>query len=266
MLAMPHRRTLPALSVLLLLAPAVGAGVLRYEGLASDPASGAPLYRETHYLQDGASGPQQRLVMYRCIDSERYFARKQVRYREDAAQPEFELVDARQGYREGLRANADADHEAFVRSSRADAEQTARLPSAASFVADAGFDEFVKRHWQKLESGEEVRFRFLVPADLDILGLKIRRHRNERIDGRDASVIRLSLSAWWSFIAPHIDAYYDRETQVLLRYQGLSNLRGANGRNFPVRIEFPVGLRQPSDDSSLRLAAELPLADSCGRG
>ncbi len=252
--------------MLLLLAPAVGAGVLRYEGLASDPASGAPLYRETHYVQDGDAGLQQRLVVYRCADSERYFARKQVRYRDDAAQPEFELVDARQGYREGLRANADTDHEAFVRTSSAEAEQTARLPQTMSFVADAGFDEFVKRHWQQLESGAEVRFGFLVPAELDILGLKIRRHRSETIDGRDASVIRLSLGAWWGFIAPHIDAYYDRETQVLLRYQGLSNLRGDNGRNFPVRIEFPVGMRRPSDDSSLRLAADMPLAESCNRG
>lgn len=263
---MPHRPRLPALSVLLLLAPAVGAGVLRYEGLASDPVSGLPLYRETHYLRDSGAGPQQRLVVYRCIDSERYFARKQVHYRRDAEQPDFELEDARQGYREGLREQADTHREAFVRSSHAEPEQSARLPPAASFVADAGFDEFVKRHWQQLESGEEVRFRFLVPADLDILGLKIRRHRSESVDGRPASVIRLSLSAWWGFIAPHIDAYYDRETRVLLRYQGLSNLRGANGRNFPVRIEFPTGLRQLSDDSSLRLAAEMPLSDSCTRG
>ena len=252
-----------ALSLILCcVAVATEASVLRYEGEAVDPDSGAVLYHETHYLETTARQPRQRLVLYRCAGSEAVFARKRVRYGAQAERPQFELEDARAGYREGLRQPDGADAVAYVQRG-SERERTGALPAQRDFVADAGFDEFVKRHWDRLQAGEAVALEFLVPADLGTMALKIRRHRDERIDGRDASVIRLSLGAWWGFIAPHIDAAYDRQTRTLLRYQGISNLRGEDGRNLEVRIDFPARSRQPSDAASFATAAGLSLAGAC---
>lgn len=240
------------------------ADVLRYEGSARDPDSGDLLYREIHYIEHTPSAaPQQRLVLYRCADNDAIFARKRVRYGSVAERPEFELEDARAGYREGVRAGTPPALIAFVQRRDDTAERTESLQPGAGFVADAGFDEFVKQHWDALHDDQDVRLDFLVPADLDTLPLKIRRHRQETIDGRVGSVIRLSLGSWWGFIAPHIDATYDQETRVLMRYQGISNLRAENGRNLEVRIDFPTGLRQPSDAASLQSAAQQALSASC---
>lgn len=237
--------------------------VLRYDGTARDASSGELLYRETHYLEQSSEQLNQRLVLYRCADNDKVFARKRVRYGQPNETPDFELIDARLGYREGLQRNRDQSLSTFVQRDRFSSEDREALPPERRFVADAGFDEFLKVNWEKLQRGDEVRLNFLVPAELGTIAFKIRKHHEERIDGRAASVIRLSLGAWWGFIAPHIDAAYDQQTQTLLRYEGLSNLRGSNGRNLNVRVDFPPELRRASDAASLQQASAQRLSVTC---
>lgn len=262
---MAGMKTLRAL-ILLSTLPFVcdAAEALRFEGSARDVDSGEVLYHETHYLQFTGDRVDQRLVLYRCPNEEAAFARKSVRYGGAPEQPEFELTDARRGYREGLQRLSDGRVEAFVRHGRDSLEQRAGLGSGSIFVADAGFDEFLKRHWDALQRGDEVRLNFLVPARLGAIAFKIRKHRDERSGDRDASVIRLSLGAWWGFLAPHIDAAYDRQTRQLLRYQGLSNLRDRDGRNLTVDIEFPPESRRGTTVASVDHARRSRLVDACG--
>ncbi len=244
-------------------AAASAAEVLRYDGSARDADSGALLYRETHYLQQTAERIEQRVVLYRCPDTDAAFARKMVRYGLRAEQPDFELIDARLGYREGLRRNADRSASTFVQLNRGSNENRQLLSANQAFVADAGFDEFLKQHWDALQSDAAVRLEFLVPAQLATIGFKIRKHREQRVGKRDASVIRLSLGAWWGFIAPHIDAAYDQQTRTLLRYEGLSNLRDGEGRNLNVQVEFPPEARRRTSLSALRQASQTALVQSC---
>jgi hypothetical protein len=240
------------------------AEVLRYEGSARDADSGALLYRETHFVEMVEGRIDTRLVLYRCPGRDLAFARKAVRYGSVPEQPEFELTDARLGYREGLQRRGNGSVETFVRPDRDSVEQRAGLVDGSGIVADAGFDEFLKRHWDALQRGEEVRLDFLVPARLGAIGFKIRKHRDDRAGDREVSVIRLSLGAWWGFIAPHIDAAYDRQTRQLLRYRGLSNLRDADGRNLNVDIVFPPELRRETTLASVDRARRSRLVDACG--
>ncbi|MEE7548937.1 hypothetical protein HF319_19710, partial [Xanthomonas sp. Kuri4-1] len=81
--------------LLLLGLPAVAGATTRYDGDAQAAEGGRLLYRESHWVEpDGG-----RVVLYRCPGGAA-FARKQVGGGSD---PEFELVDARDGYREGVR-------------------------------------------------------------------------------------------------------------------------------------------------------------------
>jgi hypothetical protein len=252
-------------AIVLLLSPALlCAEMLRYEGSARDADSGDLLYRETHYLEITGGRIDRRLVVYRCANQDAAFARKSVRYGRTPEQPEFELTDARLGYREGLQRRSDGSVETFMREDHDSEERRARLAPDPGFVADAGFDEFLKRHWDALQRGDEVRLNFLVPARLGTLGFKIRKHHDARVGDRDISVIRLSLGAWWGFIAPHIDAAYDRQTRQLLRYRGLSNLRDEEGSNFNVDIEFPPDRWRQTSLSSIDRARRSPLVVACG--
>ena len=54
----------------------------------------------------------------------------------------------------------------------------APVAGGEALVADAGFDEFVRQHWDALMAGEAVPLHFAVPSRLESLGFRIRRVGN----------------------------------------------------------------------------------------
>jgi hypothetical protein len=55
---------------------------------------------------------------------------------------------------------------------------------------------------------------------------------------------RLSLANWYGFALPHIDVAYDRTSQQLRVYSGVSNIRDGRGHNLNVTIRFPATERR----------------------
>lgn len=208
------------------------------EGVAREPGGERVLYREHHLVRREHGRPLERLVVYRCPDGTA-FARKRVDYRASMTAPAFEFEDARLGYREGLRRGG-APGELFVRDARGAPERSAPV-GGADLVADAGFDEFIRAHWQPLLAGEAVPLRFAVPARLESLGFRVRRTGSARVGGEPAEVFRLRLGGWLGWLAPHIDVAYGRDSRRLLRFEGLSNLRDDTGaEQLVAAIEFPA--------------------------
>lgn len=249
------------LLALLLLPPQALASALRYLGEAVD-AAGVAVYVEEHFLQPAADGGERRLVLYRCPGGEP-FARKRLRRDGDRFVPEFELEDLRSGYREGVAMDADGVR-VFARSGADDERSAVGLVPEPHWVADAGFDAFIQARRSALEDGRTVRFEFLVPAEGRTRTLTVRKVREGRVLDRPASLYRLELGAWYGFLAPHIDGWYDRGSGRLLRYEGISNIRGADGRSMQVRIDFPPGERSEGiDPEALARAERTALVDRC---
>jgi len=218
------------------------------------------LFREVHYLN--ASATDQRIVIYQCPDGS-VFARKHVRAGGDAQTPDFQLDDARLGYREGVRQGGKG-REVFVRRSADQAENVQPLPSEKNSVIDAGFDTFVQRHWQELQHGDSVSIPFLVPSRMRFFEFKVKRISEPSV-GHGEMLIRLALDSWYSFALPHIDVSYDIATRQLLRFEGLLNIRGADGKNINARVEFPLGDRHATvDPAELAKAESAPLVKTCG--
>lgn len=218
------------------------------------------LFREVHYLN--ASATDQRIVVYQCPDGS-VFARKRVRVGGDAQTPDFELDDARLGYREGVR-QGDKGREVFVRRSTDQVENVQPLPSEKDSVIDAGFDTFVQRHWQELQHGDSVSIPFLVPSRMRFFEFKVKRIVEPSV-GHGEMLIRLALDSWYSFALPHIDVSYDIATRQLLRFEGLLNIRSADGKNINARVEFPFSDRRATVDATeLARAAAAPLVKTCG--
>jgi hypothetical protein len=241
-------------------APAAAQSV-QYDGIAYDLDQAAVLYRESHFVARADDGGGERVVLYRCPDGQP-FARKRIVYGADAAVPAFELLDARIGYREGVREQA-GRREVFVQRAAHLAEKSGPLPDADGLVADAGFDEFVQRHWDELQGGATVRFPFLLPSKLDYFNFKVSKHHEEPILGVQASVFRLALGSWWAFLLPHIDVVYDTRARALLRFVGITNVRDAEGDNYKARIDFPPDSRRPLPADALGEALAVPLVSNC---
>lgn len=254
------------LALCVLLAPAAAfAQSLQYDGTAYAVDGDAVLYRESHFLSASqGDAPAERIVLYRCPDGAP-FARKRVVYDANGEAPSFELVDARLGYREGVRATG-AAREVFVQREPGAAEKRGPLPDAEGLVADAGFDGFVQANWDALQAGETVRFPFLVPSRLDYFNFKVSKESEIEVDGAKASVIRLALGSWWAFLLPHIDVVYANEDRTLLRFIGLTNVRDTDGDNLKARIEFPRDSRRALEDGAVAAALAVPLVAACAGG
>ena len=234
---------------------------VEYHGDARAIRGDAFAYRESHFVERAEDGSGERVVLYRCEDG-RPFARKSVRYPAGSFAPDFALVDARTGFREGVRTRDDA-REVYVRAGAAKPERAAPLPAVPGLVADAGFDDFVLRHWDALVAGETLRFPFLVPGERDYIEFKVRRDRSTVIDGAPAEVFRLTLGAWYGRFLPRIDVSYTSRDRMLRRYEGLSNIRDLELDNVVVRIDFPPGARRALDPAAREHARAVALARSC---
>lgn len=254
------RRLLPLLALFPLLPAA--AGVSHYQGQAYAAHGGRLLYSESHWIERTADGRSRRLVLYRCPDG-RAFARKTVRVDGTPQAPDFQLDDARVGYREGVRGDG-RQRQVFVSERHGADQRSAALPVHADTVIDAGFDAFIRGHWKALLARGHLRLKMLIPSRLETMAFRVVDEGARRVDGRPARRFRLRADAWYGFALPHIDVDYDATTHRLLRYRGLSNLRNADGDNVDVRIEFPpADAPQPATTAAMAAAAAAALDGRC---
>lgn len=230
------------------------------EGTAYRLEDGAAAYREMHLLFDSGSHPA-RLVLYRCMDGSA-FARKIVVERSGAATPDFDFIDGRSGYREGVRTTA-RGREVYVQKSGATSEERKTLDVPANAVIDAGFDATIRAQWSRLATPAGIRANFLLPSAKRFLKVSITRAGTNPAPG--VTHLRMQLDTWYGFAAPDTNLDYRNSDRRLLRFQGIGSIRDGHGRNQAVRIEFPGGLQgRHASAGEIEAARRLPLASHCG--
>jgi hypothetical protein len=228
---------------------------LHYLGFAYAAHGDQKLYQEEHFVFD-QNHERTRLVLYRC-PSGQPFARKWVHDVSSASAPDFDLIDARDGYREGVSGTPGA-RKVFTQEDRHAPLRSASLDERSNGVIDAGFDAYVREHWDTLS--QQGHLAFLVPSRLGYLDLRLTNGSSDATTRQ----IRLSVDAWYGFVAPSIDLTYDTADQRLVRFEGVSNIHDASGHSQTVRIEFPSSAEQPAPTAQdIQRAASLPLTDRC---
>jgi hypothetical protein len=234
----------------------------QFTGYARSRDDGRLLYVESHHVRRAGEVGEARIVMYRCSVDGPAFARKELTYGATRETPEFTFTDARSGYTEGLRRTAQGPR-VFQQENPKAPRREAKVSTDVALVSDAGFDEFVRKHWAELEAGKTVRFPFLIPSRLDYLTFKVKKNREMQIEGATTSVIRLNLSGVFGWFLPYIEVSYRKSDRSLKRYEGLTNIRGADGQNLVAIIEFPARERRSGAESDfVKLRAE-PLVPRC---
>lgn len=274
MLARRCRGLLGAMTVLVWTVPVTAAapepsGNQHFLGIAYATEDGSELYREEHWVSR-KQGREARLVQYQCSDGSP-FARKWVRGATDDPAPDFDLYDQRDQYREGVR-RADAQRtgaarEVYVQKGGTQRPQSAPVPAQPGLVIDAGFDAYVRTHWAALLASQEPVVPFLVPSRLAVYDLKLSGAESRPATAADDGPVyrfRLKLDAWYGFAAPAVLMTYTASDRCLRRFEGVSNIRSANGGSLNVRIEFPPSERYaaPSQEE-INAAAAQPLVPRC---
>lgn len=251
---------LRALVLLFVTAGSATATVEHHEGLAYPLEGGDLLYREQHWrvLIDGIAT---RIVLYRCPDG-LPFARKQVRESTSAMAPDFELLDGRDGYREGVR-SVSGRREAFWQVDATAQPQTRAFDPDADTVIDAGFDAYVRTHWNGLLAGERHQARFLLPSALRQFPVRLQRQDDGA--GKGEVGFQMRLDAWYGFAAPRTRVFYGESDARLLRFEGVGSIRDVRGRHRPVRIVFPPdhAPAAPASRQQAQAALQMPLDGQC---
>ncbi|MDA3913540.1 hypothetical protein [Oleiagrimonas sp.] len=236
--------------------------VSRFVGIAQASENGPVIYRERHYRYR-ENGHRRALVLYVCPDG-KPFARKIDGGGSGTPQaPDFELNDARNGYREGVR-TVDGQRQVFVHRVGAEQTMSAALPKADQPVIDSGFGVFLHRHWAALMSGKTVDLSFLVPSRRKFMGFEVSRHQDAAADKKGEVVFRLRLSSWFGFALPHIDVAYAADSRQLRWFRGLSNIRDMHGKNITAFLRYPEALRESDvGASAVARASSVALDGRC---
>lgn len=233
--------------------------VERYEGVAYAPDDASLLYRETHYLyRDG--DVEKRLVLYRCGDGTA-FARKSLTEFPSASAPDVDFFDARLGYREGVSSNKEHRFAYYQRREDASLKQK-ELQLNADDVVDAGFDAYVRAHWNSISPRMPLHAAIVVPGKLTTVPVTI----TEANDG-DPEVrhLLMRLDSWLRLVVQPISLEYQRSNRRLLAFRGIGTIRDASGRNLNVHIRFPPDQRTSIGFEDVITALHLPLSGKCSQ-
>lgn len=206
-----------------------------YVGEATDLDSGEWRFRERHWVQYAPS-LSQRLVIYECADG-RAFARKWLDYRRSSLAPDFVLQDVGQGTVEGAIVTTQR-----ASSFRLEADGSARvhvLPTDAVDLIDAGFDVWIASRWGDLIDGEAQRVPLLIPSRGESYEFAVQRREVSADTPTGHVLLQARLANWFGFWLPKIEVAYRQTDRWLTRFEGPTNLRGADNRPLNVRIDFP---------------------------
>lgn len=202
------------------------------------------LYREEHHLLLQAGKPVQRQVNYYSAEGE-LIASKENWYRTAATQPDFILTDFRTGYREEAKSNPVNNTNTLVLTltenqgtENQKTEKTQLSEFDYELVIDAGFDDFIRKHWDALLAGDAIPFSFASVARQTSVNFEVQIRKAVK-PGDTLLKLEMTLrSSLLSWLMSPIKLDYDLSNKRLLRYRGLSNLQDDQGSGQQVDIRY----------------------------
>ena len=208
-------------------------------GDAVSADNGELLYRELHYRGDASVlmserveylSPTGELLVEKTLDGSR-----------SVITPNVAQRDLRTGTRFSISNIGDGFDTLYQRGG--ETSSTKRINKDEELVFDAGFDPYVRAHWDALWAGDAIRADFFVPARLDTVKISMRRTDSEQcaavtsdalcIVVRPAGILRLV-----GWLVDPLYLAYGQGSQRLLMYRGISNLLDANGESQDVLIRY----------------------------
>jgi hypothetical protein len=206
----------------------------QFFGNAYDINTQKLLYQEQHqrlFKNDQLIRDQ---VEYRDTQS-KVFAVKRVLYQRELSHPSFKLIDQRAKYIESAEVNNQKTTIRYQIPGKTNITQTQlTLPEHA--VHDAGFNEMVQQNWLTLQNGQTVLMQFLAPSRASYLGFVITPAKQQTPGKLLVSLNATNKVFKWAI--GQIDLVYDANTQQLLQFKGLTNIKNTDKKNYRARIDY----------------------------
>lgn len=222
-------RTTVLLLLLLSSPTATHANKVSYSGYGYDLDNRSLVFIETYteFYDEDRTLQLSKVNYYN--DRNQVVAEKTLHYDSQKYAPSFQYHNLVTGYKESL--SWLQPNTALLTSSRKDGTTQKKMlnlpnnPGSPPYVADAGFDLYIRANLKRLENGEKLSFRFLNPSRLDWFVLQA-----EEVSQKPGAIIlsikpKNRLLRW--LVSPILLTYslnQENNPDRLLEYSGLTNL------------------------------------------
>lgn len=206
--------------------------VHRFRGDAYDLKTGAFVYSENHSAFHKGNEHIYSRVSYRDKTGHE-FASKLITFAPVKTQPTYELNDTRDGYMEGIRREA-GKTVYYARRAKNQETKSKVVNAPQPAVFDAGFDYFVQQHLEQICAGANKSFFFAVPVELDYFKFRLARKSISEVCHVYLELDNVLLRQ----IVKPIKLWYDVARRRLIKYEGISNINGSDGKSMYVRVVF----------------------------
>jgi hypothetical protein len=206
-------------------------------GYAYDKETKDLIYTENHYEKHVDGIIYTSKVIYKDV-SEKVFAEKTVDFAKNEFIPEFNLQNNLTGHIESTRF-VQSKYEVVFSKLYADSKKDTLLNYPSDGISDAGFDNFIIRHWDELKNGEVFVRNFLIPSMMDFI--KFRIYQDEVINEQNKTLRVINIEPDSFLIrafAGTTKLFYENTMPVLKKFDGVSNMRDSNGDNLKVTIRY----------------------------
>lgn len=210
-------------------------------GTARSLDSGIPLYCEYHF---GKPEKNRVVVEYRDLNNT-LIARKKLDYSANSLKPSVIQEDFRhRELRQVEPGNSPQTLDVAYREANTDVIQQTKIASSKATVVDAGFDQAVRRYWDRLMRDEEISVDFVSPAHLRSFDLTIRKsdrepckQQNYREEQQVCLLIGPGNRLIGLFVKPLV-LIYDKSSKRLDSFSGSVNITSADGKTLRATVSY----------------------------
>lgn len=212
-------------------------GALTRIGYAYDKKSNELVYTENHFENyiDGLVHSSR--VVYKD-PSENIIGTKTVDFSNNEFIPEFNLKNQRNGHKEATRF-VQSEYEITFSKKENSPEEQKKLELPEDGISDAGFDNFIIKHWKELSDGQAFKRNFLIPSMMDFIKFRIYQSDIINDEGLSFRVINIEPDNFLiRAFAGTTKLFYDKNKPLLVKFDGVSNMRDDKGNNYKVTIRY----------------------------
>lgn len=230
------------LSVFMALSLPVSADIFEFTGSA-ETRDGKPLYQEQHRVKGSCDNsvfiPLEHNVTYvrPTENGDEAFAEKALDYKISDIRPTVSYQQP--DFQESMEISyQDTGVVNVVWQQQNGDEERSRVDVSDNLVVDAGFDNLVRRNWDKVTNGESVKFRFLAPTRGADYAFILEPAKSQAVSADHLVQIRPDSILLKFLVGPIILGYNNKG--ALTAYSGLTNVRENTDQNYTATIRYTV--------------------------
>ena len=211
---------------------------LVFQGIAKDLVSREMLYREVHseiYSEKGHYRTQTNFFG----SNNRLIATRNLDFTNSKSRPEYTFHDYRTGSKESV-TNKNGIFTITYQENRESPLILKSIEVPEPAVVDGGFNYFVKSEWNRLKEGKTVVFNFISTARQDYYRFQLSMQANKNnAQNNHVTIIMEPVSYILKALLDPVIITYDKNTQRIVNYRGISNIKDLTGNSYFATLTYP---------------------------